>query len=73
MTTKRQLREQIIHLNHRIEDLEERLCPCESHQWKLINSFMRIVWNDCERVYIYKCARCGKKIETYIQKEESNE
>ena len=71
MTTKRQLREQILHLNHRIEDLEERLCPCESHQWKLIQE--RYIYNcyDVDTIYIYKCARCGKKIETDFTKEES--
>ena len=71
MTTKRQLREQILHLNHRIADLEERLCPCGSHQWKLIQEHYIYNWYDVDTIYTYKCARCGKEIETYFKKEES--
>lgn len=67
MTTKRQLQEQIIHLNHRIEDLEERLCPCESHQWKLVSSKIEIIWDSCERVYCYKCQRCGKTTSSFVE------
>ena len=65
METERQLREQILHLNHHIEDLEERLCPCESHQWKLINARTTYGLYDYDTIYIYKCARCGKTTETH--------
>lgn len=64
METKRQLREQICNLNHRIEDLEERLCPCESHQWKLIEERTTYGLYGYDIVYIYKCTHCGKKIKT---------
>lgn len=69
METKRQFREQILHLEHRIEDLEERLCPCGSHQWKLIQEHYIYNWYDVDTIYTYKCARCGKEIETYFPKE----
>ena len=63
METKRQLREKILHLEHRVDDLEERLCPCESHQWKFIGTrtSLRFFYTD---MYYYKCSRCGKKIST---------
>lgn len=71
METKRQLREKILHLEHRVEDLEERLCPCNSHQWKLIGTRTSYNYYSVDPIYYYKCARCGKKIETYFTKEES--
>ena len=67
METKRQLREQICNLNHRIEDLEERLCPYESHQWKLIEERTTYGLYGYDTVYIYKCTHCGKKINTHCQ------
>ena len=68
METKRQLREQICNLNHRIEDLEERLCPGESHQWKLIDERIGYgVYDYYYTDYIYKCAHCGKKIKTHCK------
>ena len=68
MTTKRKLREQICNLNHRIEDLEELLCPCESHQWKLIDQITTYGLFDCyDTNYIYKCTHCGKKIKTHCK------
>lgn len=68
METKRQLREQICNLNHRIEDLEERLCPCESHQWKLIDQIATYGLFDYYATnYIYKCTHCGKKIKTHCK------
>lgn len=50
MTTKRKLREQICNLNHCIEDLEERLCPCESHQWELIDQITTYVFYASDEV-----------------------
>lgn len=40
---------QIEALQYRIKELEERLCPCEEHDWKYIGMFK------------YKCRRCGKE------------
>lgn len=59
--TKRKLREQIIRLNCRVEDLEERLCPCEDHNWVRVGSHFEFpVPEDIQTVYHYKCLRCGK-------------
>ena len=66
MITKRQLREQILHLKHRISDLEERLCPCESHKWELINIYLRSIYDDFDIIYVYQCSRCGKAKEAFI-------
>jgi hypothetical protein len=62
MVTKRKLKEEIVKLNYRIADLEERLCPCEEHDWKQIDSYTTTFANglDFDIVYKYKCKRCGK-------------
>ena len=62
MTTKRKLQEEITRLNYRIAELEERLCPCEEHDWKIIGSHMITLTKglDFDTVYHYKCKRCGK-------------
>ena len=53
-------------LQLRIEELEERLCPCEEHDWKQVDSYCTSFTNglDFDTVYKYKCKRCGKRIET---------
>ena len=63
--TKRKLREQILKLNYRIADLEERLCPCESHDWVQVgSSFYTTNGYDFTDVYEYKCRRCCKTKES---------
>lgn len=52
MVTKRKLREEVIRLNYRIAELEERLCPCEEHDWKEVESPVN--------TRRFKCKRCGK-------------
>lgn len=59
--TKRFLRDEIMRLEYRVADLEERLCPCEDHEWKQVGS--HDVWiapMDVETVFHFKCRRCGK-------------
>lgn len=66
MKTKRKLNEEIIKLNYRIAELEERLCPCESHDWKKIGSRFEVSDSPALDTYMinsYKCKRCGKIIE----------
>lgn len=65
MVTKRKLREEVIKLNFRIADLEERLCPCEEHDWKEVDSFTKDICggNADVNVHKYKCKRCGKVYE----------
>ena len=66
MTTKRKLREEIMKLNYRIAELEERICPCEEHDWKKIDSRMVTFTSgtDFDTIYTYKCKRCGKTKES---------
>lgn len=62
--TKRRLKAEIVQLNYRIAELEERLCPCEQHDLRYINfHFIGGTGNGDEiTVYAYKCRRCGKKV-----------
>ena len=61
-TSKRKLREDIMRLNYRIADLEERLCPCEEHEWVTIDYDVTIdaYGEYMNTEYINKCRRCGK-------------
>lgn len=66
-------RDEIMRLSYRVADLEERLCPCESHDWKCIGySYeIRSSVGDVDTVYSYKCARCGKtmkSLQPYLDK-----
>ena len=63
--SKRKMREEITRLNYRVADLEERLCPCESHDWvNLGSSFITTNGFDFTDIYKYKCRRCGKTKES---------
>ena len=54
-------------LENRIAELEERLCPCQSHDWKKVDfDFMGGTGRDDETtLYTYQCSRCGKVRRTY--------
>lgn len=61
MFGRQKLKDEITRLNYRIADLEERLCPCEQHDW--VRTGEILVWNhptDPDSEYEYKCRRCGK-------------
>lgn len=64
--TKRNMQNEIMRLNYRIADLEERLCPCEEHDWVSTGSYCTSLTNglDFDTIYKYKCRRCGKTKET---------
>ena len=64
--SKRKLREEITRLTYRVQELEERLCPCESHNWKMTGSYFSTdaYGEYFDTVYKYKCSRCGKTIES---------
>lgn len=66
MLTKRKLKEENQQLKYRIIELEERLCPCEDHDWKLIGTSIITLTKglDWDDIYKYKCKRCGKIKET---------
>lgn len=63
MVFNRKLKRQLIDAQYRIKELEERLCPCESHNWVKVG--YRYVFGNCEAdtVYRYKCKTCGKEKE----------
>lgn len=61
MVTKKKLRDEIVRLTYRVAELEERLCPCEEHDWKVIDR--RIKFHDfgnTTHIEHLKCKRCGK-------------
>lgn len=64
---RRKLKEEITKLKYRIADLEERLCPCEDHDWAQIGYYYdsSMDGSDTDTVYKYKCRRCGKTCESY--------
>ena len=68
MVTKKKLRDEIVRLTYRVAELEERLCPCEQHEWVKID--YRFVGGtgrgDELTVYRYKCKQCGKQREDII-------
>lgn len=73
MFGKRKLKAEIVRLTYRVEELEERLCPCERHDWKQIGvDYTYDGVGSCDALYNYKCARCGKKmrsIQPYFEKD----
>ena len=67
------LKEENIKLKYRIKELEERLCPCEDHDWKLVGTDYRFgcCMEDIDIIYHYKCVRCGKETKTLFEKENT--
>ena len=67
MVTKRKLKDMNMQLTNRVAELEERLCPCENHQWVRVNcSFVGGTGRGDETtLYNYKCKRCGKRVTTW--------
>ena len=67
MFGKRKLKAEIVRLSYRVAELEERLCPCNDHQWKKIDTDLvgGTGKGDEETVYTYKCKRCGKSLRTW--------
>ena len=63
MFGKRKLKAEIIRLTYRVAELEERLCPCEQHDWKRAGvNYIYDGVSGCDAMYSYKCAKCGKKM-----------
>ena len=67
MFGRAKLKAEIMRLTYRVADLEERLCPCEEHDWKQIKSEFVIgtMPTDISTIYTCKCRRCGKTKKTY--------
>jgi len=67
MFGKRKLKAEIVRLTYRVAELEERLCPCEQHDWKCVDMDFEYGSGvgDVETIYRYKCKRCGKQMRTW--------
>jgi hypothetical protein len=62
MFGNKRLKAEIVRLSYRVAELEERLCPCEQHDWKRTGvDYSYDGTGGCDAMYNYKCARCGKK------------
>ena len=59
--TKKKLRVAVIELSYRVAELEERLCPMNGHDYKLIDCGVTFTsMGEPMDVETYKCSRCGK-------------
>lgn len=67
MFGRRKLKKEIVRLNYRVAELEERLCPCKSHDWKIINTRYDSIHPllDLDAINTYKCKTCGKTKEVW--------
>ena len=67
MLRKKKMAAEIVRLTYRVRELEERLCPCEQHQWLVIGSEYASENDprDMTTFYTYKCRRCGKTKRTW--------
>lgn len=59
------LKAEIVRLTYRVAELEDRLCPCEQHNWKQVGVDYTYDGGCCDAMYNYKCARCGKKMRSF--------
>ena len=61
------LKGEIVQLTYRVEELEERLCPCEQHDWVKVDFRLKYVGSpEPMSIYRYKCLVCGKGKEDIV-------
>lgn len=61
MLTRRKLRDEIVRLTYRVAELEERLCPCEDHDWvRIAHDIEYGDYGLVTSIDTFKCRRCGK-------------
>ena len=66
MFKNKKMAAEIVRLKYRVQELEERLCPCEQHQWVVIDTEIDFgSFGDITNYYTYKCRRCGKSRRTW--------
>lgn len=64
----KKLKMKLIEAQYRIKELEERLCPCEQHDWVEIHKEFVMTCPtiaDGEYLRTYKCRCCGKTTKKY--------
>lgn len=62
--SRRSLKDEIVSLQYRVADLEERLCPCEQHDYIETSreyTDITILGDEVCKIH-YKCRVCGKVI-----------
>lgn len=60
MFGRAKLRAEIVRLQYRVAELEERLCPYGEHDWKEIGFKLSFGDFDVSQICTYKCRQCGK-------------
>ena len=67
MTRKIKLMIENISLKARIAELEEKICPCEQHNYIIVDyEFVGGTGMGGETtIYHYKCQKCGKRIKSW--------
>lgn len=52
----------IIELQNRIKELEEKICPCEQHEYiEVDREFISLECGNIDVKKRFKCRRCGKE------------
>lgn len=62
MITKRKLKAEVVRLTYRVQELEERLCPCEQHDFIKVDTEYEYNGVGADAIAVLRCKRCGKKI-----------
>ena len=67
MTRKTKLMLENISLKARVAELEEKICPCEQHDYIKIDYefFGGTGRGDETTIYKYKCRKCGKRVSSW--------
>lgn len=66
MFGRRKLEAEIVRLRYRVSELEERICPCESHSWVSVGCCFEVGSGagDITTKYRYVCRKCGKSLQS---------
>lgn len=65
MITRRALKAEVVRLTYRVQELEDRLCPCEQHDYIKVDTEYECSPVGVDAIGVYRCKRCGKKIKRY--------
>lgn len=65
MFGRRKLQNEVLELKYRVRELEQILCPFDSHDFKLIGSTVYVDPCDVYTIARYKCQKCGKEVTKY--------